>query len=196
VGILCKYCVHPRILPKYHCSDATSDDIVVVVFLYHAPLPPFYVNREHMINSSNLLWRTHWPLWVRARSSCPDLPACETAALRVTPLTNFPFSKSTLRYNILLFGPIPLSAGQRVQLPSCPAAEHGNLATDLTLFATPTSRQKTRAIRAEFSLLRVLTQWTSHWSRIFLEKNPKSGTTPYPMWASASAPPEGRNDEG
>jgi hypothetical protein len=74
---------------------APTHDIVVFVFLYDAPLPPVCVHRKHMINSSNLLWSTHWPLWFRARSSCAQLPACETAALRVTALTTFPVSKLT-----------------------------------------------------------------------------------------------------
>jgi hypothetical protein len=47
-----------------------THDIVVFVFPYDAPLPPIYVIREHMINSSNSICSTHWLLWVRARSSC------------------------------------------------------------------------------------------------------------------------------
>jgi hypothetical protein len=135
-----------------------THDIVVFVYLYNAPLPPIYVNREHMINSSNLLWSTHWTLWVRARSSCAELPGCETAALRVTPLTTFPVSKTTLRFNtlLLLFGAISLAASSTSKLPN---------RIDLVRYVYfPPEHRHDEATRVEFSLLSVLTQLISHWS--------------------------------
>jgi hypothetical protein len=67
-----------------------------------------------------------------------ELPAGEIASLPVTPLTAFPVSIETLREIVLFFGTMPLTALQQSF-----AAEHGNVASELTEFAISVSCKKT-----------------------------------------------------